>query len=564
MTLPSRLLFSEALLRQLAQVLYRCFEEGGSTKAALYLRLPGEAGYGLAGHYGWPRTAAPPEALAAEDPLALWALRERRSFVVNTQGQTPELLPFSQGSETPRFLVTPLFDQDEAFGLLLQRDRVRREPFDLERDAPLAQAIGMEVADILRDYRQLGGASEPEAAPAEAPPQVLPVAVPPSGSLVPAGAPEGELLERLQATLGGSVALAPVEDAAGTASRARSGSPERPRVGSFLPEQRVFFWEAASLLSSVVSLGALALWSEEPQEIRPILAYSRYPLGSDLKQQILASAAFHIPEAKEGELRLLTRAEFLEQEPLSGLFRTYIPVLLEQEGGGHDLMLLFRQEDRPFSEREQAFIRQVARLLGFHLQEARLHAQYHRAFLSVSHRLLTVAEGVRPELRPHSLNTARLARAFAARLDLPSAEVEAVSIAAILHDVGTLLLDPALLAKPELDASDLARVRTHPVLASTFLKDYRFPFDVLGIIRHHHERWDGGGYPDGLKGEAIPMGSRIIALVEAFEVMSSGSGYRDPRALQDVVAEIRREAGAQFDPALAAAFVEYLLSRSRG
>ena len=64
MTLPARLLFSEALLRQLAQVLYRCFEEGGSTKAALYLRLPGEAGYGLAGHYGWPRTAAPPEALA--------------------------------------------------------------------------------------------------------------------------------------------------------------------------------------------------------------------------------------------------------------------------------------------------------------------------------------------------------------------------------------------------------------------------------------------------------------------------------------------------------------------
>ena len=60
------------------------------------------------------------------------------------------------------------------------------------------------------------------------------------------------------------------------------------------------------------------------------------------------------------------------------------------------------------------------------------------------------------------------------------------------------------------------------------------------------------------------LADRIIALVEAFEVMSSGSGYRDPRALQDVVAEIRREAGAQFDPALAAAFVEYLLSRSRG
>ncbi|HWQ08772.1 MAG TPA: HD domain-containing phosphohydrolase, partial [Holophaga sp.] len=289
------------------------------------------------------------------------------------------------------------------------------------------------------------------------------------------------------------------------------------RPGIFLPEQRTFFWEAASLLCSIVPLGAIALWMDEPQELRPILAYSRLPLSPDLKQEILVHAAYHIGRVEEKDLRILAKSEWVDENPLRGVFRTYLPVMLMEEGGGQDLLLLFRVDEKPFSEQEQTYIRQVARMLGFHLQEGRLHEHYHRAFLSVAHRILSTVEGGAPALRSHSLNTAKLARNFAMRLELPSHEVEAVSIAAILHDVGTLLLDPKVLSKPELTPEDLARVRTHPVLASTFLKDFRFPFDVLRIIRHHHERWDGTGYPDGLKGEEIPIGSRIISLIEAFE-----------------------------------------------
>jgi HD-GYP domain-containing protein (c-di-GMP phosphodiesterase class II) len=99
------------------------------------------------------------------------------------------------------------------------------------------------------------------------------------------------------------------------------------------------------------------------------------------------------------------------------------------------------------------------------------------------------------------------------------------------------------------------------VLASAFLKDFRFPFDVLRIIRHHHERWDGTGYPDGLKGEEIPIGSRIISIIEAFEVMSSGRGYKPPRGSREILEELRRVASTQFDPSLVSDFIDYLASK---
>ena len=86
---------------------------------------------------------------------------------------------------------------------------------------------------------------------------------------------------------------------------------------------------------------------------------------------------------------------------------------------------------------------------------------------------------------------------------------------------------------------------------------------MLRVIRHHHERWDGTGYPDGLKGEEIPIGSRIISLIEAFEVMSSGNGYKTPKSSREILEELRREASAQFDPVLVSDFIDYLTAKVR-
>ena len=154
-----------------------------------------------------------------------------------------------------------------------------------------------------------------------------------------------------------------------------------------------------------------------------------------------------------------------------------------------------------------------------------------------------------------------LARDLALKLELTTEEVEAVSIGAILHDVGLLMLDPQMLAKPDLSGDELRKIRSHPELAAVFLKDLRFPFDVVKMIRHHHERWDGLGYPEGLRETSIPIGSRIIGLIEAYEVMTSGKGYRRPKGHRQVLAELENEAGAQFDPKVVEAFRELLTQK---
>jgi putative nucleotidyltransferase with HDIG domain len=248
----------------------------------------------------------------------------------------------------------------------------------------------------------------------------------------------------------------------------------------------------------------------------------------------------------------------VESPEIGGAFATYMPLLLNETLHGHDLLLVFRQEDHSFSISEIEVIQQLGRILGLHLQEARLHERYHHAFLSVSHRILQSGESRLPTLRPHSLATARLARDLALKLELPTEEVEAVSIAAILHDVGMLMLDPAILTKPELNGEEMKKVRSHPEMAAIFLKDLRFPFDVVKMIRHHHERWDGHGYPEGLRETGIPIGSRIIGLIEAYEVMTSGKGYRRPKGFRQVLTELENEAGAQFDPQVVEAFCELM------
>jgi putative nucleotidyltransferase with HDIG domain len=525
----------------------------------------------------------------------------RRAFVVNDASDSPELAAFGQGGEWPRYLITPVYLVGEWVGLLIQRDRIKGGTFEVERDEPPTLGICGDLVEALREFRMYGtsphpvptplpepeGDAEPSAAGSVAGSAPVPAGLPTASAIIDEVAPVAERLlppapmtspamhnpevhiasagpsarERMYGFPGGQdgYTALPWE-----ADRTLSGwvapapvNPQRKR-GMVPPEQRAYFWEIAGLLSQILSASAVALWIDDPEEIRPILAYSTLPMSPDLQQQILAHATFHLPSVQQQDLRLITRVEMTDSPPITGAFSNYMPLLLNETLHGHDLMLVFRQEEHSFSISEIEAIQQLGRILGLYMQEARLHERYHHAFLSVSHRILQSSESRIPTLRPHSLATARLARDLALKLELTTEEVEAVSIAAILHDVGLLMLDPAMLAKPDLSGEELKKVRNHPELAAVFLKDLRFPFDVIRIIRYHHERWDGRGYPEGLRETSIPIGSRIIGLIEAYEVMTSGKGYRRPKGFRQVLAELENESGSQFDPKVVEAFRELM------
>jgi len=161
-----------------------------------------------------------------------------------------------------------------------------------------------------------------------------------------------------------------------------------------------------------------------------------------------------------------------------------------------------------------------------------------------------------PTTAGHSERVALRARQLAERLRLPPPEVEAIAAAARVHDVGKVGLDPAVARKGgPLNAADWDQVRRHPVVGADLVE--QFPGYAFGArdIRHHHERWDGSGFPDGIAGAAIPLGARIIGVVEAFDAMTHPTAYRSPLAAEAAVRELERGAGSQWDPDVAMAMV---------
>jgi diguanylate cyclase (GGDEF)-like protein len=156
----------------------------------------------------------------------------------------------------------------------------------------------------------------------------------------------------------------------------------------------------------------------------------------------------------------------------------------------------------------------------------------------------------------HSACVVDLTRDVARALGLPEAEVERIAAAALVHDVGKVGIPDRILHKPEpLDDADWEVMRDHPVIGERILRTIPGMGAVARIVRHEHERFDGGGYPDGLAGEQIPIGSRVILACDAYHAMTSDRPYRRAMGHADAVAELARSAGTQLDPGVVSALL---------
>jgi HD-GYP domain-containing protein (c-di-GMP phosphodiesterase class II) len=152
--------------------------------------------------------------------------------------------------------------------------------------------------------------------------------------------------------------------------------------------------------------------------------------------------------------------------------------------------------------------------------------------------------------------------AMAAEMGLSPEQMDRLEMAALLHDIGMVAVPDDVVGKPDsLDDLDWIDVLKHPALGSTMLGGVPELSEVAAAVRHHHERVDGQGYPDGLYGEAIPLFSRMIAVADAYEAMTTERPHREARSHSEAVAELRRNVGKQFDADLTEVLVKVLESR---
>lgn len=139
------------------------------------------------------------------------------------------------------------------------------------------------------------------------------------------------------------------------------------------------------------------------------------------------------------------------------------------------------------------------------------------------------------------------------------AEAEAIILAARVHDLGKIAIPDAVLLKPgRLDEGEYWLMRQHPIAGDDILQRLAIYKDSLGVVRHHHERYDGTGYPDGLKGDEIPLGARIVAVADSYDVMTSDRPYARARSVREATEELLWSKGTHFDPKIVDAFVHIL------
>jgi len=160
-----------------------------------------------------------------------------------------------------------------------------------------------------------------------------------------------------------------------------------------------------------------------------------------------------------------------------------------------------------------------------------------------------------PDVLGHSHNVARYAVLIAQELGLPPEKVELVRKGGLLHDIGKLGIPEAIVFKPgALNSEEYARMKQHSALGADIIADCHSLYELVTIVRHHHERYDGRGYPDRLRAHEIPLEARIMAVADSVEAMASDRPYRQAMDALAILEEIQSQSGSQFDPYVATAF----------
>ncbi|MCB2228080.1 MAG: response regulator [Desulfarculaceae bacterium] len=254
------------------------------------------------------------------------------------------------------------------------------------------------------------------------------------------------------------------------------------------------------------------------------------------------------PEAMEEVDRLL---------PMNGSLLC-LPIMIRDQSLGL-LLVGEKRGSLPFRGEDAFLARFLLQKAALSVENIALYESMVSNLHSTLGALVRAMEAKDPYTRQHSRRVTNLAVLTAEAMSLGVSQIESLKFAGYLHDIGKIgIKDHILLKESKLTSEEYEEIKRHPDIGESIIRAMDLSQDERHIVRHHHERWDGRGYPDGLAGEDIPLLARVVAVADAYDAMTSDRSYRRSRSVQEAVAELTACAGSQFDPSVVEAFVRML------
>lgn len=548
------------------QLLYGAVEHVQATKAALYLAATPDLNdkvYELVTAYGFNDPAR--RVVRANDDLVDRLVVKRNAFFVNGVGSDTRFSEMLFRQSTDKILAAPLFSRGRLVGFLDMRDKAGKKPFDTP-DLDAARKIAEDVLALLGAKKLFGLAPIPlveiDGAAAASQRNSMPTLVLPasSSSAIPtaSAAPPVAMTQK-------SAELSP--QAARAIEAAREFMSRRQHAAATQMSKRVLTERDLDvvhlLLPSMLAIpGAVfACFSALGQINNPQGAVAIANVSTDAMEMLQAHLQAWLKQANQPHMTKTPHVVYpygVQALPVSaaGISAILTAPLTAQSVEGLVLTVAFERIAEAQAQRAlYIFMRQIETSLEAAMSSGA--GTSNRQL--IAEKLLEPDFQKYPELVEHSRNVALLAQRFAVALDLPSAQVETIRIAALVHDVGLRLLDyERLYRRANLTPEEMRGLAEHPIIGAA-LAEPLLGSEIAQAILRHHERVDGRGYPSRISGQQIPLASRIIQICDAWVAMTSRNSYQVPRSNDEAARKLREGAGTQFDEALVGRYLASLV-----